>query len=179
MASKIKKNSQGWFLLRDSTTQSRFSIWGTENYKKPKGRRAKRAACFGRRQRRRLVVFHLAVETRNKKPHGNRFLLRAGPTFGPELKTDFGWCWPLIKNTRAFNKNIVFLILDTINWSLCRQLLGVRVGIYGHLRFDYCRSLRQQLQGPLSMLWGPSALIYRGSSIIKGYPICRILYMRA
>ena len=26
------------------------------------------------------------------------FLLRAGPTFGPKLKTGFGWCWPLIKN---------------------------------------------------------------------------------
>ena len=26
------------------------------------------------------------------------FSLRSGPTFGPKLTTDFGWCWPLIKN---------------------------------------------------------------------------------
>ena len=43
-----------------------------ENNKNPKGRRTKRAARLGRRRRRRLVVFHLAVETRNKKPHENQ-----------------------------------------------------------------------------------------------------------
>ena len=45
-----------------------------------------------------FVVFHVAVETMNKKLMEIRFLLRSGPTFGPELTTDFGWCWPLIKN---------------------------------------------------------------------------------
>ena len=32
------------------------------------------------------------------------FLLRADPTFGTELKTDFRWRWPLIKHTRALHK---------------------------------------------------------------------------
>ena len=49
-----------------------------------------------------FVVFHLAVETRNKKPHGNLFLFRPGPIFGPELITDFGWCWPFIKKPSLF-----------------------------------------------------------------------------
>ena len=55
-----------------------------------------------------FIAFHLAVETRNKTPHGDQFLFRTGPTFGPELKTDFGWCWPLIKNPGALIKTIVF-----------------------------------------------------------------------
>ena len=42
------------------------------------------------------------------------FLLRAGPTFGPELKTDFGWRWPLIKNPGPLIKNTCFLIVDPI-----------------------------------------------------------------
>ena len=36
-----------------------------ENNKNSKGWRAKRATPLGRRRRRRLVAFHLAVETRN------------------------------------------------------------------------------------------------------------------
>ena len=44
-----------------------------EYNKNPKGRRAKRVAPLGRRRRRRFVVFHLAVETMNKKPNGNQF----------------------------------------------------------------------------------------------------------
>ena len=36
------------------------------------------------------------------------FSLRAGPTFGPKLKTDFGRCWPLIKTPRALNKKLLF-----------------------------------------------------------------------
>ena len=51
----------------------------------PKGRRAKRAAPLGRRRRRRLVVFHLAVETQNKKPHGNQFFIKVRPNFWPQI----------------------------------------------------------------------------------------------
>ena len=59
-----------------------------ENNKNPKGRRAKRAAApLGRRRRRRFVVFHLAVETMNKKPHGNLFFIKVRPD-----------CWPRIGN---------------------------------------------------------------------------------
>ena len=54
----------------------------------PKGWRVKRATPLG------FVVFHLALEIRNKKHMEISFLLRPGPTFGPELKTNFG-CWPL------------------------------------------------------------------------------------
>ena len=57
-----------------------------ENDKNPKERRAKRAAPLGRRQRRRLVVFHLAVETRNKKLNGNWFFIKGRPNFWPRIK---------------------------------------------------------------------------------------------
>ena len=65
----------------------RFFIHGfhrqMENDKNPKGRRAKRAAPKGRCRRRRLVVFHLAMETMSKKPHGNHFLIKVRPNFWP------------------------------------------------------------------------------------------------
>ena len=70
-----------------------------ENNAKPKGWRAKRAAPSGRLLRCRFVVFDLAVETMNKNIMEISFLFRSGPTCGPELTTDFGWCWPLIKTT--------------------------------------------------------------------------------
>ena len=57
-----------------------------------------------------FVVFHLVVETRNREPRGNRFLLRAGPTFG----SDFGWCWPLKNIPGPLIKNTCFLICPTI-----------------------------------------------------------------
>ena len=40
----------------------------------------------GRRRRRRLVVFHLAVETMNKKHHGNRFFIKGRPNFWPQIE---------------------------------------------------------------------------------------------
>ena len=33
-----------------------------------------------------FVVFHLAVETRNKKPHGNRFFIKGRPNFWPQIE---------------------------------------------------------------------------------------------
>ena len=58
-----------------------------------------------------FVFFYLAVEAWNRKSHGNRlFLFRPSPTFGPKLTTDFGWCWPLIKNT-PYKKEIVMEVL--------------------------------------------------------------------
>ena len=55
-----------------------------------------------------FVVSHLAVETRHKKTSWKSFLLKAGPTIGPKLKTDFGWCRQLIKHTRVLNKKHTF-----------------------------------------------------------------------
>ena len=106
----------GCFLLRASTTQSRFSILGKKkqfpcaffipgfHYQMENNKAAPSAPplwVFG--------VFQLEMETRSKKPHGNRFLFRTNPTFGPELKTDFGWCWPLIRKNGGLNKKHMFL----------------------------------------------------------------------
>ena len=68
-----------------------------ENNKNPEGRRAKRAAPFGRRRSRRLVVFHLAVETRNKKPLGNCFLIKGRPNFWPRIENRLWVVLALIK----------------------------------------------------------------------------------
>ena len=62
-----------------------------------------------------FVVFHLAVETRIKNKWKSVFLLRSGPTFGPKLKTDFGWCGPSIKPPGALNKKHIFLFELTIS----------------------------------------------------------------
>ena len=69
-----------------------------------------------------FVVFHLAVETWSKKPPGNRFLFRAGPTFGPELKTDSGWYWPLIKNTRVLIKNTCFFPKHCLQYGVLAEI---------------------------------------------------------
>ena len=45
----------------------------------PKGRRASRAAPLG------FVVLNLAVETQNKKPHGNQFFIKVRPNFWPQI----------------------------------------------------------------------------------------------
>ena len=53
------------------------------------GRCSSRAAPLG------FVVFHLAVETRNKKNcWKSGFLFRPGPTFGPKLKPTLGGAGP-------------------------------------------------------------------------------------
>ena len=67
----------------------RFFIHGfhcqMESIKNPKGRRAKNEAPLGWRRRRRFVVFHVAVETVNKKPHGNQFLIKVRPNIWPRI----------------------------------------------------------------------------------------------
>ena len=101
-------------ILRASTTPSRFSIWGPELGRALRKKRfpfvfysgcplqdgKQQGSAFGTAPLG-FVVFHLVVEIRNKKLMEIVFLLRPGPTFGPKLKTDFGWCWPLIKNTQG------------------------------------------------------------------------------
>ena len=32
------------------------------------------------------------------------FFIQARANFWPRIETDFGWCWPLIKNTPSLNK---------------------------------------------------------------------------
>ena len=56
-----------------------FLFWVSTAKWKTTRRRASRAAPLG------FVVFHLAVETRNKNPHGNQFFIKARPNFGPQI----------------------------------------------------------------------------------------------
>ena len=58
-----------------------------------------------------FVVFHLAVETRNKKPHGNRFFIKGRPNFWPQIENRLWVVLALNKKTRPGR---VFLIREPI-----------------------------------------------------------------
>ena len=124
--------------LRASTTQSRFSIWGQklarasiknkisirffipgfhcqiENNKTQRGGARSAPPLWGGAEGAALLFSIWQWKPGKKTNHGDRFLLRPGPTFGPKLKTDFGWCWPLIKPPGALNETHCFLSEVTI-----------------------------------------------------------------
>ena len=111
----------GGILLRASTTQSRFSIWGQklgraliknpisrrffipdfhcqmENNKTQRGGARSAPPLWGGAEGAALLFSIWQWKPGIKNRMEIVFLFRPGPTFGPELKTDFGWCWPLIK----------------------------------------------------------------------------------
>ena len=81
------KFGQGLDFLKVWRGKSRKAIGKTmENDKKTKGRRAKRATPLGRRRRRRLLFFHLAMEIRNKKTDGDRGFILGRPDFWPRIE---------------------------------------------------------------------------------------------
>ena len=97
-----------------------------KNNKKTKGRRAKRAAPLGRCRRRRLVVFRLAVETRNKKPHGNRFFIKGWPNFWPRIENRLWVVLALNKIPPSLNKKTSrFLIEVTIRIPTVKTVWGI------------------------------------------------------
>ena len=78
----------------------RVLFWVSTAKWKTTRRRASRAAPLG--------FCNLAVETRNKIPHGNRFFMKGRPNFLPRIENRLWVVLALNKKTGALIKNASF-----------------------------------------------------------------------
>ena len=134
------------FFMKASTTQfwrakvgqglnkkHNFHVVFTSGFPLPTG---KQQNPKGRLLRRRLVVFHSAVEIRNNITNGHVlfFCIKARPNLCPKIENRLGWCRTLIKPPGALNNKLVFLLFEeTI--SLWLNALSVKHNTLGGFCF--------------------------------------------